>query len=255
MAESERFFRSWEVDPHRAVIALVHGIAEHSGRYEHVAERLNRHGYSVVAVDLTGHGHAPGQLAAAEGLHEWHADCAAVIERARATAGGTPVFLLGHSLGSLISASYVVANGDDGLQGLVLSAPAVLASDIYIEATGSGAGVPAWTVSRDPEVVRAYEEDPLIFHDRVGPELNAYGLEAAIATNAGAGEIRLPVLILQGEGDPVADPAGTKELFEMLGSLDKTLRLYPELYHEVMNEPEKDQVLGDLVAWLDEHTS
>ena len=130
----------------------------------------------------------------------------------------------------------------------------MLATDIYIEASASGQGVPTWTISRDEAVVRAYEEDPLIFHDRVGPDLNAYALEAAIATNAGAGEIRVPTLILQGEGDPVADPAGTKDLFDMLGSADKTLRLYPELYHEVMNEPEKDQVLADLVSWLDAHT-
>ena len=101
-------------------------------------------------------------------------------------------------------------------------------------------------------MVRAYVEDPLVFGDRVGPELNASALELAIVTNAEAGRITMPTLILQGGGDLIADPEGTRDLFDALGAKDKTLRVYEGLYHEVLNEPEKDRVLDDLVTWLDE---
>jgi alpha-beta hydrolase superfamily lysophospholipase len=248
---SGRHFRTWPVDPQRAVVALVHGIAEHAGRYGHVAQRLNRHGYSVIAVDLTGHGHSPGWPGEVNGSSDWHADVDALLERARSAARSSPVFLMGHSLGALIVASYATERPGCA-DGLILSAPAVLAGEAYLRASAEGSGVPPETISRDPEVVRAYIDDPLVFGDQVGPELNAYALELAIVTNADAGRIRLPTLILQGDADLIADPEGTRDLFEALGSMDKTLRVYEGLYHEVLNEPEKDRVLDHLVAWLAE---
>jgi acylglycerol lipase len=250
-AVSERHFRSWRADRQRAVVALVHGIAEHSGRYDHVARSLNRCGSTVIAVDLTGHGRSPGWPGEVRGWSDWHADVDALLERARWAAGRAPVFLLGHSLGSLIVASYATERPACAA-GLILSAPVVLAGEAYLRASAEGAGVPPETISRDPEVVRAYVEDPLVFGDRVGPDLNAYALELAIVTNTEAGRITLPTLILQGSGDLIADPEGTRDLFEALGAEDKTLLMFEGLYHEVLNEPEKDRVLDDLGAWLDD---
>lgn len=249
---AERFFRSWVADDPSAVVALVHGIAEHSGRYEHVGSRLARSGYTAVAVDLTGHGRSPGWPGDVDSLDRWLEDVDALLARARSEAGDRPVFLLGHSLGALVAATYLLRH-PGAVLGLVLSGTAVLAGDLYIEASARGEGVPAQAVSRDPEVVRAYVEDPLVFHDRVTPEANALALEAAIELNSRAGEITAPVLMLHGGSDLIADPQGARDLLEALGSEDSELKVYEGLYHEVMNEPEKDRVLDDVVAWLDAH--
>lgn len=250
---ADRFYRTWEADRPRAVVALVHGLAEHSGRYEHVAARLSAEGYTVVAVDLTGHGRSPGRPGEVSGLSDWVGDAEALVERARSLADGRPVFLLGHSLGALVAASYA-AGSPGAVDGLVLSAPAVLVGDAYLEAATRGEGVPPAMISRDPRVVEAYVSDPLVFYDRLPPEANAAALEAAIETNQSAPRITTPILLLHGSADRIADPEGTRDLFAALGSPDKRLEVYEGLYHEVMNEPERDRVLDDVVAWLHERT-
>jgi len=251
----ERFFRDWPAHKRKAAVALVPGLAEHSGRYEHVAGRLNDAGYSVVAVDIRGHGRSAGWPGMIEGLDDWVADARAVLERGRAAAGVRPLFLMGHSLGALIAATYVVRAGGDGLAGLVLSSLAVLAGPAILESMGDpeGQGIPSTALSRDVEVQRAYDQDPLVFADRVPPESTAAALEAAIEVNQGTGLIALPVLMFHGELDAIADPEGARYFFEALASTDKRLRIYDGLLHETMNEPEQDEVLDDLVAWLDEH--
>jgi alpha-beta hydrolase superfamily lysophospholipase len=256
-ASDERFFRDWPAPTRpKAAVALVHGIAEHTGRYDHVAAALNAAGYTMVGVDIRGHGRSGGWPGEISGLDDWIADTKAVLERTRSAAGDRPVFLMGHSLGSLIVAAYVIRAGDEGLTGLVLSSIAVLAGPALLESMGDpdGQGVPSVALSRDEAVQRAYDEDPLIFADRVPPEATAAGLEAAIEIYAGAANIRLPVLMFHGSSDEIADPDGARELFENIGSADKQMRFYDGLRHETMNEPEQDEVLADLVAWLDERS-
>ncbi|MFL5797424.1 MAG: alpha/beta hydrolase [Actinomycetota bacterium] len=251
----DRFFRDWPARERKAAVALVPGLAEHSGRYGHVAARLNETGYSVVAVDIRGHGRSAGWPGMVDGLDDWVADAEAAMARARAEAGDRPVFLMGHSLGALIAATHVIRSGDEGLAGLVLSSLAVLAGTALLESMGDpeGQGIPSAALSRDVEVQRAYDDDPLVFADRVPPESTAAALEAAIEVNQGAGAITLPVLMFHGELDAIADPDGARYFFEALGSTDKRLRIYEGLLHETMNEPERDVVLDDLIAWLDEH--
>jgi acylglycerol lipase len=252
----ERFFRDWPADRPKAAVALVHGIAEHSGRYEHVAAALNAAGYSVVAVDIRGHGRSTGWPGDITGLDDWIADTKAVLERTRRAAGDRQMFLMGHSLGALITAAYVTRAGGDGLAGLVLSGLAVLAGTALLESMGDpdGQGIPSSELSRDARVQRAYDEDPLVFADRVPPESMAASLEAAIEVYQGAPTITVPVLMFHGEADRIADVEGAREFFDQLGSPDKSLRVHPDLRHETMNEPEQDQVLADLVTWLDEHS-
>jgi acylglycerol lipase len=256
MSSGERSFRDWPapVRP-KAAVALLHGLAEHSGRYEHVAAELNSAGYSVVAVDIRGHGASPGWPGEVDGLDDWVADAKALLERTRSAAGDRPMFLMGHSLGALIAAAYVIRAGDEGLAGLILSSIAVLAGQALLESMGDpdGQGIPSTALSRDEAVQRAYDEDPLVFADRVPAESTAAALEAAIEIYAGAAAITLPVLMFHGSADGIADPDGARELLANLGSEDKQLEVYDGLRHETMNEPERDRVLADLVTWLDAH--
>jgi alpha-beta hydrolase superfamily lysophospholipase len=254
LAVGERGFRDWRVEGFKAVVALVHGLAEHSGRYEHVAARLLDAGYAVVAVDLQGHGMSDGFPGDVSGLDDWLADVAELLDRAREGSRGKPLFIMGHSLGALVAATYVARN-PEAVRGLVLSGTAVLAGTALLESMGDpeGQGIPPEAISRDPEVVRAYVEDPLVFADRVTPEANAGALMAAIEVNQSGPLITLPVLMVHGSEDLLGDVEGARDLFATIASRDKELIVYDGLYHEVMNEPEKDRVLDDIVAWLDRH--
>jgi len=250
------FTREWEARRPRAAVALVHGLAEHSGRYEHVGARLAKAGYSVFTADLRGHGRSPGFPGEVGGLADWLEDAAGIVLRARFAASGRPVFLLGHSLGALVGAAYL-ADHPDMVDGVVLSGTAVLAGMALLSAMADpdGQGIPPSAISRDPAVVQAYVDDPLVFADRVTPEANAAALEAAIEVNQSGRRLTMPVLMVHGGADAIADVEGARELFASIASPDKELIVYDGLYHEVMNEPEQDRVLDDVVGWLDRHTA
>src|SRR5207237_556199 len=154
---AERFTREWDAAPARATVALVHGLAEHSGRYEHVGRALSEQGFSVRAVDIHGHGRSEGFPGQVSGVAQWHDDTAAVLQLAEEAAPGRPVFLLGHSLGSLITASFV-SNFEPAIAGLVLSGYAGLPGPALLEAMANpdGAAIPPELISRDPAIVKAY---------------------------------------------------------------------------------------------------
>jgi acylglycerol lipase len=250
----KRFIRAWDAVSPKGAVAVVHGMAEHSGRYEHVAAALTEAGYSVRAVDLRGHGESPGWPGHVSGAVDWHDDTAVALEAATEASAGGPVFLVGHSMGSLIAASYVVKHTPH-IAGLVLTGYAGLPGTAILASMSDpeAPSVPAELICRDPEIVKAYVDDPLVFSDDVPVEVNAATLEAAIEANTGASSITVPVLMLHGSADVICDPQGAREFHDALGSSDKELIVYDGLYHEVMNEPERDRVLGDIVAWLDRH--
>ena len=249
------FTREWEAAEPRAAIALIHGLAEHSGRYEHVGTRLADAGYSVYTADLRGHGRSEGFPGDVSGLSDWLEDAEAIVARARDAAAGRPVFAFGHSLGALIAPAYV-ARHPEAVDGLVLSGTAVVAGTALLAsmADPEGQGIPPAAISRDPAVVQAYVDDELVFADRVSPEANAASLEAAIEVNQAGERLALPVLMVHGSDDAIADVEGARDLYDSLVAKDKQLIVYDGLFHEVLNEPERDRVLDDVVAWLDRHT-
>jgi len=248
----------------RGCVLIVHGFAEHSGRYAHVAERLTALGFVVQAFDHRTHGRSDGEPRVyLPDLRRVSADIARQARSAREAAAGRPLFLYGHSLGSFFSLAALLRD-PDGVSGFISSA-SPLDADTTVSplllrlADLLGALWPRLplvpvelsAISRDPAVVKAYQDDPLVHAGRMRARMcsrlngELRGLRARLA------ELRLPLLVLHGGADRIAPESGSRRLFEGAGSSDKTLHIYPGLYHEVHNEPEQQQVLGDVAAWLE----
>lgn len=263
----ELFARSWTPDRGaRAFVALIHGIGEHSGRYAYVASALMRDGIAVRAVDLRGHGHSPGRRVHVESYDAYVHDATALLRATCAEAAGRPVVLMGHSLGGLIAALTVVERGTDGLAGLVLSSPSlrlphedsrVLMALLPLAARWLPAlpmgRLELAAISRDPAVVRALEEDPLVVRQPVRADQGLALLEAMRRVRQRPDAFDIPLYLFHGTADRITDPAGTAWLAEHAGTADVTHRTYEGLYHETLNEPERDAVIGDLRAWLAQH--
>ena len=260
------FWQAWTPADPRAVVVIAHGAGEHSGRYEHVARRLVDAGYAVYALDHRGHGRSAGRRALVDRMDRVIADVRTLVGRAASENPGRPVFLLGHSMGGTISIAFAARHQDE-LAGLALSGPVavleaaspalrVVASVLSTLTPNLGVfGVDASLVSRDPEVVSAYRGDPLVFHGKL-PARTVAELAAAVGRfPAEVPQIRLPLLVMHGTKDALAPVAGATMVHERAASSDKTLRLYEGLYHEILNEPEQQTVLGDLLSWLDDRSA
>ena len=244
------------------VVALLHGFTEHSGRYAALAAALNEHGYVVHAMDLRGHGRSEGDRVFIRSYDEHLEDVRAYLECVARREPDKPLFLVGHSMGGQILTLLAIA-GSLEAAGLVLSAPPIkVDSDVFpllrYLAPLLGRLLPrlrlvrmgAKGLSRDPRVVAQFESDPLVYHGRFPAGTGAEILRAVGRIKTRMELVRLPLLILQGTGDLVVDPAGGQQLYDGAGSEDKTLRLYEGLYHDLFHEPERAQVIRDLVAWL-----
>lgn len=252
----------------RASVLLVHGLGEHSGRYAHVAAHLLLHDYAVYAYDHRAHGRSEGEPRAyVEAFDDHVRDLGAVLAWVRAETPGRPLFLFGHSMGGAVAALHIIEHGTEGLAGLVLSSaalrvPAGLAPVLQKLAGTASRLAPRLPttrldprdLSRDPAVVRAYREDPLVYTGGVRARVGHALLEAGRRIEAHPEAFTLPLLLLHGSADRITDPAGTRALYERAPSADKTLRLYDGLLHETFNEPERERVLTDLTDWLDART-
>jgi len=255
--------QTWLPDGHvRAVIAVAHGLGEHSGRYARLAEDLVAQGHAVYAVDQRGHGRSPGPRANIERFDHLVSDFCAFTGRASRQHPDTPVFLLGHSMGGAVAfASALRLQGS--LRGLVLSAPALGTDDTVapgrkliarvLSAVAPDTGLlrlPPSAVSRDPAVVSAYESDPLVHHRAIPARTLVELLRAMEGFLAQAPRLRLPTLVLHGTADTLVPVAATRPVYQALDATKRTVRYYEGLYHEVFNEPERAQVVGDTVQWL-----
>ena len=260
------FWQSWlPAGPPRGVVVIAHGLGEHSGRYAHVADRLTREGYAVYALDHRGHGRSAGHRALIDRMVSAVTDLDTLVLRAVGDQGaGIPVFLLGHSMGGALSLCYSMRH-QDRIDALALSGPlaAIDAASpvVRIAAKVLSAAVPrlpvialdSSLVSRDPAVVQAYKDDPLVHHGKF-PARTVAELAAAVESfPEGVKSITVPTLILYGSADGLCPPAGSLMLGERIGAADCTVKSYPGLYHEILNEPEQEQVMDDLCAWLDAH--
>jgi acylglycerol lipase len=246
--------RRWrpEGEP-KATCVIVHGLAEHSRRYEHVGQRLADGGYLAYAFDLRGHGEAEGWPGKVTGADDWLDDLAAVHAQARAEGRG-PLFVISHSLGTLVTITYLGERGRQGVAGVVFSGNALIPGSALVEALAADVVViPPESLCRDPEVVRDYKDDPSIFGDRIPDETRAAGLALLQRAHETVGKLSLPALFLHGTADVLCDVSGVAFAMERIGGGDLTQRTYDGMYHEVFNELEKERVLDDMVEWLDAH--
>ena len=264
-ARGQVVWRSWLPDgPVRAAIVLVHGVAEHGGRYGYVGETLATAGFAVFAPDHHGHGRSAGKNANIGSMSEVADDVAAMLSIARAAYPEVPRFLLGHSMGSLI-VLYLATRGPLDVAGIVLSAPPLdipvgnalqRAAAPVLTRLAPGLGVlqlDSSTVSRDPAVIRDYDTDPLNYRGKLPVRTGAEILSATKLVKQRLGQLTLPALVLHGTMDTLAAPSGSDLIERSAASADLTVRRYDGLFHEVFNEPERDQVLADVRGWLDAH--
>ncbi len=248
----------------RAVLAVVHGFGEHSGRYMNVVDRLVPRGYAVWSFDHRGHGRSPGQRGYINEWSEFREDVRAFLRTVADQERGRPLFLMGHSLGGLIVLEYAL-HYPEGLKGVIASAPALGQVGIspflltmsrvlsrLLPRFSLDTGLDASAISRDPEVVRAYKEDPLV-HSKGTPRLGTEMGKAIEWVQSHAGEFRLPLLVLQGEADRLVPPEASRAFFEKVTFPDKEWHGYAGGYHEPHNDITRDQALSDLESWLERH--
>ena len=256
------FYRQWPVHEAKGSILIVHGYAEHSGRYEHVAEFFNGLGLDVYAVDVRGHGNSDGKRGHVDRYGEYLNDVDAAWDVLAAESSPANRFLLGHSNGGLIALYHALHRGGD-YKGLIVTSPFLgvanrvpafkafvgrLASAVY-PSLAIPIGLPPENLSHDVTVCRAYADDPLVFKTATARFFTeAEGAQDEL--EARAREIELPILVMQAGDDRVADPKKAKPLHDALGSADKTYIEYPGMFHEILNETEKKKVFEDIRKWV-----
>jgi acylglycerol lipase len=265
VGDREIYWQAWlpEGEQHTSVV-IAHGASEHGGRYGHVVEKLVPAGCGVYAIDHRGHGRSGGRRAVIDRLAHAVADLDTLIDLVGREDNGRKPYLLGHSMGGCIAIAHALEH-QDKLAGLMLSAPLAIVEAsapqravvrlLSALAPGLGvAGIDTETISRDPEQVQAYEQDPLVFHGKLQARTAVELADATATFPDRLPSLTLPLLVMHGGADRLVPPASGELVHSQAGSPDKTLKLYEGFYHELFNEPQadRDRALNDLGAWLGE---
>lgn len=248
-----------------AMIVVVHGIAEHSGRYAFIAERANRQGIGVVSVDLRGHGRSPGERSYVERFDDYLLDVDALLVKAQQLAPGCPLFLMGHSMGGAIVLRWL-AQRRQPMAGLVLSSAALkIGGDVPRLLVALAPLLSRWLphlrgtridpalISRNAAAVAAYVGDPLVSLQAPPARTGAELLRVMVANRAAAAGLSLPVYLFHGDADRLTDPAGSREIFDLWGGPDRSLRLWPGSRHETLNDLDREAVAAELLDWVLAH--
>lgn len=248
----------------RGVVVLAHGYAEHARRYDHVAQRFGQSGLITYALDHRGHGRSGGKRVFLRDMAEYTADFDSLVRIAAADFPNLNRVVLGHSMGGGIVFAYGVEHPDD-YAAMVLSGPAVEAQagvSAVMVALAKVLGkvapglpveqLPTDAISRDPDVVAAYYADPLVHHGKLPAGIARALIEVGETMPRRASALSAPLLVVHGDQDQLVPVAGSRHLVEYAGPTDVGLKVYPGLYHEVFNEPERAAVLDDVVSWIED---
>lgn len=260
--------RYWPQAGARGVVVVSHGFGEHAGNYEPVALTVGpAAGVDVLAPDFRGHGLSPGRRGVVGRYEELVSDLIAVLDWAGQACPGLPRFVLGHSNGGQVALRAALEPGADRrIAGLILTNPSLsLARKVpgyklrlgrfllrHAPHVTLRAPLEPWRLTRDPEMQELRRGDPLC-HSRISAPLFFGMVEGGPLITGRADEIALPVLMILGGSDSIADPVASRALFERLGSADKTLRVFPDMLHEPLNDLGREQVMDEIIAWLEAH--
>jgi len=262
------YIRGWEPDVRpKALLALIHGLGEHTGRYLHVGKAMTDAGYALVGFDLRGHGKSGGARGHFPSLNAVIQDIRQFFRFLVQRYPDFPHFLYGHSLGGLLSLSYAIQY-KDGLNGVMVTDVALRSSlqeqkgkIAMVNLLGSllptmtvPSGLDAGTISRDSDVVQKYINDPLV-HDKTSLGLGKSALNAIDMCFSRAGQFSHPLLIMHGTADKLTYPSGSEDFARLASEKnnDVTLKLWDGLYHEIHNEPEKAEVFKMMIEWVGKH--
>lgn len=259
------FYRHWRAqEPVRAVILLAHGLGEHCGRYQAFAEYFHERGISVVVPDFPGHGASPGDRMHIADFNDFLRPLDELREMIAQWYPGLPCFLIGHSMGGLIAARYLLDH-QDTFAGAALSGAALQAAEppsafAMLLARFFSRWLPKMgmlkldgtQISRDPQVVQDYLDDPLVCNGKATARLVVELFQNMELVERDRKKITLPILVMHGEADAMTTSEGSEVFLEAIGSQDKSLKIYQGLYHEIFNEPERLEVMADLARWLDD---
>lgn len=256
------FRRAWHPTRAERLLVAVHGFAEHSGRYDHLGAWFAARGFAVHAYDQRGHGRSEGPRCHVERFAEYLDDLDVFLTHVRDEHAGAPLVLLGHSMGGLVVAAHLAERGPAWHGAVTSGAALALSPDlsrVRVFAARAlrrlaprlrlASGLDPQGLSRDPEVVRRYVEDPLV-HRRMTTSLATELLAALERTSVACERVRVPWLLLHGEADPICPVEGSQLTYARLRAPGSALRTYPGLRHEILNEPEHERVFQDVLAWV-----
>ena len=260
------FAREWKPEsPVKGIVTLVHGLGEHTGRYQHVAAAFCRTGYALVGFDLRGHGRSEGLRGHAPSYDDLMEDIQTALDQSASRFPGLPQFLYGNSMGGNLTLCFGL-NRQPKIQGLIVTSPGLK----------TGEAVPGWkmmvgklmytlvptfqmangldlnNLSRDSRVVKVYQDDPLVhglISARLGLDMINNGAEILLNSK----RLELPLLLMQGSADHIVSPEATAQ-FARNGNGLVTFKMWEGLYHELHNEPEQEEVLATMVSWLNRCT-
>jgi acylglycerol lipase len=248
-----------------AVLIVVHGIAEHSGRYSNLVDYFVPKGYAIYSFDLRGHGKSEGKRSYVERFSYYLDDLRTFCNIVSEENKNVKTFLVGHSMGSTIAIAYAIEHQSE-LSGLIVSGTTLKAGASISKASIFMAkilsvltpkiGVTALDsagISRDKAVVEAYVNDPLNYTGKLSARVGAELLKMMEKLQSEISKLSLPILVMHGTADRISDPSSSQMVFDVAGSKDKTLKLYEGFYHEIFNDPDRQQVFSDMGDWLKLH--
>lgn len=245
----------------KAHVIIVHGLAEHQGRYNVVAQDLNAAGFNVTRFDHLGHGQSDGKRGYIDDFQTLIDDVAVVVNNIKQDFPNEKIFMLGHSMGGFLTAAFGVKY-PNVIAGQITSGAAIIElpifkdlakidfnADPFIAVPNSLSAL----ISHDQEVISAYDNDPLVLQETTQKLLGQVFITGAKWLTANLNQYNYPCLILHGADDQIVIPQASKTMFEQIKSTDKNIIIYDSLFHEILNEPERDIVMKDIIAWLNLH--